>query len=98
MIKVKRNRTKHTATVTFSLPLSEAPTPVSVAGDFNEWDPLRHPLKKRTNGTRSVTVEVSTPARLCFKYLADGGTWFNDPDATWFDTNEYGETNSVVEL
>ena len=31
-----------------------------------------------------------------FKYLADGGTWFNDVDADEHSTNEYGEVNSVL--
>jgi 1,4-alpha-glucan branching enzyme len=82
--------------VTFALPLSEAPEPVSVLGDFNEWSPLAHPLKKRSNGTRSVTVPLPTGSRYAFKYLADGGTWFHEP-TTGHETNEYGETNSILE-
>jgi 1,4-alpha-glucan branching enzyme len=81
--------------VTFSLPLTEAPEPVSVLGDFNQWSPLTHPLKKRSNGTRSVTIELPKGERYAFKYLADGGTWFSDPSVD-HDTNEYGETNSIL--
>ena len=80
--------------VTFVLPVSETPDPVSVCGDFNEWDPLAHPLKKRANGTRSAAVELA-PGRYAFKYLS-GGTWFTDPEAHSHETNEYGETNSVL--
>ena len=82
--------------VTFSLPLSEAPEPISVLGDFNDWSPLAHPLKKRSNGTRSVTIELPKGQRYAFKYLADGGTWFQDPTASDQTTNEYGETNSIL--
>ncbi|MBW3574482.1 MAG: isoamylase early set domain-containing protein [Actinobacteria bacterium] len=80
----------------FVLPLSETPEPVSVLGDFNSWDPLAHPLKKRANGTRSATVELEPSARYAFKYLSGSGTWFNDPEADAHDVNEYGETNSVL--
>lgn len=82
--------------VSFALPVSETPDPVSVCGDFNGWDPLAHPLKKRANGTRSVSVELP-PGRYSFKYLS-GGTWFTDPDAHGHESNEYGETNSVLVL
>jgi 1,4-alpha-glucan branching enzyme len=83
--------------VTFSLPLSETPEPVSVLGDFNDWDPMAHPLRKRSNGTRSATVELPKGERYTFKYLADGGTWFHEPTAPTQEPNEYGETNSVLE-
>ncbi|MEX2659392.1 MAG: isoamylase early set domain-containing protein [Acidimicrobiales bacterium] len=82
--------------VSFVLPLSETPDPVSVCGDFNGWDPLMHPMKKRANGTRSVTVELPS-GRFAFKYLS-GGTWFTDPEAHDHESNEYGETNSILEV
>ena len=103
MIKVSRARAAtdgeqgaRPVKVSFVLPVSETPEPVSVCGDFNDWDPLRHPLKKRANGTRSASVELP-PGRYAFKYLS-GGTWFTDPEAHAFHTNEYGETNSILEL
>ena len=67
--------------VTFALPMTDADQPVSVLGDFNGWDAEAHPMKKRSNGTRSATVEVPAGATLRFKYLAADGTWFCDPDA-----------------
>lgn len=83
--------------VSFVLPVSETPEAVSVCGDFNGWDPLAHPLKKRANGTRSVSVELP-PGRYAFKYLSGSGTWFTDPEAHGHEANEYGETNSILEL
>jgi 1,4-alpha-glucan branching enzyme len=86
------------AKVTFVLPLANAPQPVSVTGDFNDWDPLAHPLRKRSNGTRSVSIEIDTPASVQFKYLAEDGQWFNEPEADRYVVNEYAETNSVLDL
>lgn len=85
---IKRNH----STVTFVLP-GEVGS-VSIVGDFNAWDPYAHPLRKRSNGTRSVAVELE-PGTYAFRYLADGGVFFDEPDA---DTqgNGYGETHSVV--
>ncbi|MEZ5377712.1 MAG: isoamylase early set domain-containing protein [Acidimicrobiales bacterium] len=95
MIKVQTNKKATKATITFSLPLDEAPEPVSVAGTFNDWDPLVHPLKKRSNGTRSTKVEVDLPAVIEFKYLRDGGVWFNDADAAMSDGDPQ---NSLIDL
>jgi 1,4-alpha-glucan branching enzyme len=82
--------------VTFAIPIEQTSGSVSVVGEFNGWDPLAHPLKARSNRTRSVTLAL--PAQGCyeFKYLADDGTWFCEPDAERSVVNEYGQLNSVV--
>ena len=83
--------------VTFALPMSAVDQPVSVLGDFNGWDPMAHPLKKRSNGTRSATVEVAAGQQLRFKYLAADGTWFCDPDAA-IVANEFASGDSLLEV
>ncbi len=94
MIKVQTNKQATKASITFSLRLEEFPDSVSVAGTFNGWDPLAHPLKKRSNGTRSVKIDVELPALVEFKYLGDGGVWFLDSD-----TDVSGDPqNSVIDL
>lgn len=82
--------------VTFVLPTSDHERPVSVLGTFNGWDPLVHPLKKRSNGTRSVTVEVPAGGLYQFKYLAEGGNWFCDPDTDAIEVAEYAVHNSLL--
>ena len=82
--------------VTFVLPADTAPGKVSVLGDFNEWNPLAHPLKRRSNGTRSVSVELPAGTTAAFKYLDESGRWFCDPDHPEATVNEYGETNSLL--
>ena len=93
---IKRAKDKGGVKLTFTLSLQDTPQPVSVCGDFNGWDPLAHPLKKRTNGTRSASVVVPAGGTYAFKYLSEGGTWFNDMDADQHTTNEYGEVNSLI--
>lgn len=80
--------------VTFVLP-AETP-PVSVVGDFNGWDPAAHPMRRRSNGTRSVTVAVEPGQAYRFRYLADGGVFFDDPSADAIEPNGLGETHSVL--
>jgi 1,4-alpha-glucan branching enzyme len=82
--------------ITFALSLEDAPDEVSVVGDFNGWDPLKHPLKKRSNGMRSASVDLEGSDRVEFKYLDTHGNWFTDPDAAEVDNN--GVSNSVIEL
>ena len=85
---LKCNRSK----VTFVLP--EDVGPVSVVGDWNRWDPLAHPLRRRSNGTRSVSVQLPSGVHA-FRYLAEEGRWFDEPDAA-LEANGYGATHSVV--
>ena len=76
---IKRQKSKgNKVKVTFTMPLEQAPTAASVVGDFNDWDPLATPLKKRSNGTRSASVELAAGQNVCFKYLCDGGEWCCD--------------------
>lgn len=74
--KMKSGKVK----LTFSLPLDACAEDASVIGYFNDWDPLATPLKKRSNGTRSASVEVDEGQVVEFKYLRDGGDWFCDTD------------------
>ena len=46
-----------------------------------------HKLVRRSNGTRSVSVDVPRGEEVRFRYLGDGGVWFDDPDANEI-TNE----------
>jgi 1,4-alpha-glucan branching enzyme len=87
---IKRSVTSSSVKVTFVLPLAEIDQPVSVVGEFNDWDPFAHPLKKRSNGTRSVSVELEPGRSYRFKYLAGDGSWWTDPDADTVDNGLSG--------
>ena len=77
----KEGRTK----VTFVLP--DSGTAVAVVGDFNGWDSGAHPLKRRTNGTRSAAVELDD-GRYEYRYLYADGRWASEEGD--------GDANSVV--
>ena len=78
MIKTTKPGRDGTVRVTFALPADEPCGTVSVVGDFNDWNPFAHPLRPRTNGTRSAAVTVPAGTMLRFRYLAEGGVWFDD--------------------
>lgn len=69
---------------------------VSLVGDVNGWDPFATPLVKRANGTRSVAVIVPKGTEIRFRYLADGGVFYDDPDADHLEANGYGSQHGVV--
>jgi 1,4-alpha-glucan branching enzyme len=80
MIKKTRGASSKEHKLTFILPAADPEGPVSVVGDFNQWTPGAHELRKRSNGTRSAAIELP-PGTYHFRYLAEGGTWANDPEA-----------------
>ena len=82
MIKTSKPDRDGTVRVTFALPTDEPTGPVSVVGSFNEWNPLAHPLRRRANQTRSAAVTVQAGSTLHFRYLAEGGVWFDDETVT----------------
>jgi hypothetical protein len=84
---IRRSNDKRTGKVklTFALPMDAHDGTVSVVGDFNEWTPGRHTLVKRANGTRSVAVSLPSGTQSRFRYLGEGGYWFDDHDADHLD-------------
>ena len=67
--------------IQFVLPDDVYEGQVSAVGSFNNWKPGAHQLVRRSNGTRSVTVAVPAGQPIEFRYLGEGGVWFDDEDA-----------------
>ena len=81
MIKTTKLGRDGMVRVTFTLPVAEPTGAVSVVGDFNDWNPFAHPLRRRggwAKGIRSASVTVPPGSTLRFRYLAEGGQWFDD--------------------
>ncbi len=93
MAVLERTLKKNTVQVTFVLAADHPCGEVSVVGDFNDWQPGAHPLRARKDGSRSITVAMPTEQRVHFRYLADGGHWFDDDSADGHDgSNSYLQT------
>ena len=78
-LHIKSNGTS--TRIQFVLPDDIHDGPVSAVGTFNDWVPGVHKLVRRSNGTRSVSVAVPAGEPVRFRYLAEGGVWFDDEDA-----------------
>jgi 1,4-alpha-glucan branching enzyme len=96
MLKCTRAGGRQVVKVTFALPSCEVDRPISVLGDFNDWDPTAHPLRKRSNGTHSASIEVREGTAIRFKYLAADGQWFCDPEVSTVAHHDYGTVDSFV--
>jgi hypothetical protein len=82
---IKRSRLFGNKTrVTFCLPKDNPVGQVSVVGCFNGWEPGRHELQPRRDGTRTVTLNLG-PGEYTFRYLATGGVWLDDEQADRID-------------
>jgi 1,4-alpha-glucan branching enzyme len=81
--------------VTFSVPVTEGP--VSVAGEFNDWDPTAAPMRKRGE-LRSVSMSLEAGRAYAFRYVDEHGRWFNDEHADRFEANQLGDTNCIIDL
>lgn len=82
MLKTSRDAATGATTITFSLSADEGA--VSVVGNFNDWTPGVHVLGGRGK-TRSVSVEVPADYIAVFRYLGEGGRWFDEPEASYVD-------------
>src|ERR1700759_4512331 len=79
-----------------SIPFSFAdPTArrVSLAGDFNGWDPETMPMYKGSNGVWYLTVSL-LPGLHEYRFVADG-IWKDDPTAEKKIANAMGSENCV---
>ena len=70
---------------------------VSIAGNFNDWDPLATPMKRDDELGVFQTCVSLPPGRYLYRLVIDG-RWTQDPFNTYIETNPFSELNSVVEV
>src|SRR5262245_30539196 len=70
---------------------------VSVAGDFNQWNPL--PLRTVNSQEGLFSAELPLrPGTYGYSFLIDDKTWIVDPAAGRFVDDGFGNKNSVINL
>lgn len=92
-------KTRPVCKVTFDLPkaAAEGARRVALVGEFNNWDPGSTSLKRRRDGSFSVTVDLECNRQYQFRYLIDGSQWENDWNADGYAPSPLGGSdNSVV--
>jgi hypothetical protein len=73
----------------------DAERPVSVVGDFNEWDPHVGAMSAAAGGTCEWSTRLP-PGRYAFRYLGEDGAFFDDPEADAYEPNGFGQFHGVL--
>jgi 1,4-alpha-glucan branching enzyme len=69
---------------------------VQIAGDFNNWQPEKTPMRKTGEDTWQARVPL---AKGTYRYrLVVDGKWQHDPHNGSTEVNPYGELNSVIRV
>jgi 1,4-alpha-glucan branching enzyme len=69
---------------------------VSLMGDFNDWNPDAHPMKRQIDGAWTIQVPLSH-GHHHYLFLIDGKTSL-DPRAQGIARNEKGEKVSLMSV
>ena len=78
--------------IPFAFP-APAAREVTLAGDFNNWDPKASPMRKGPDGVWHLNVQLE-PGRHEYRFVADGA-WQDDPYAQQRTANNVGGENCV---
>lgn len=70
---------------------------VSVAGDFNGWNPSQTPLERSDGGMWTATISLK-PGRYQYMFVIDGKRWIVDPLASEEATDGFGSRNAVLDV
>ncbi len=89
---LSNNKSLKQSSIPFDFP-APAARQVSLAGDFNNWDPKAMPMHKGGDGVWHLTVALK-PGRHEYRFFADG-TWQDDPAAQQRIANGMGSENCV---
>jgi len=89
---MKTTKEKRPKKVAFSFLAPQAES-VMLAGDFNDWDPTRHPMKKDKKGVWKVSLNL-VPGAYQYRFFVDGA-WYDDPGCSEFMANPFGTLNCV---
>ena len=98
MIKKTYPKAGRSCRVTFELPPEVNAETAYLCGEFNEWDETAHPMKRRRDGSHTLTVSLKPGQEYRFRYLLDGGRWENDWDADAYVPSHFGSEDSVVKV
>ena len=93
MPRIKSNQRSGRRRVIFSLESPDAKE-VILMGDFNQWNPKKHPMKKNKNGVWNKTTMLF-PGTYEYRFLVDG-KWKNDPNNNQTRTNRFGTNNNFI--
>ena len=69
---------------------------IALVGDFNNWNPKKHAMKRDGSGNWTKSVMLM-PGTYEYKFWVDG-EWREDPHNTRVSINSYGTCNNIVTI
>jgi serine protease AprX len=76
----------------------DAARSVSLAGDFNQWNPTGAQLARGAYGIWRAEIDALPPGRYRYKFVIDESRWMEDPRNTFKEPDQYGGLNSVLTI
>ncbi|MDQ7006009.1 MAG: isoamylase early set domain-containing protein [Acidobacteriota bacterium] len=98
MLRKKPIKGSRMVSVTFSCQVPEAAGSVALAGDFNDWDPSVHPMRRRKDGAWAVTLRLPRDSQYQYRFLVGREQWLTDTEADGLVPNDFGTENALVRL
>jgi 1,4-alpha-glucan branching enzyme len=95
MLKKRFFKTKDECEVTFEYDGNGAQR-AALVGEFNGWEPQLMTKAQKSGSPFRIKVRLPKDGKYQFRYLVDQSNWVNDNEADEYWTNEFGESNSVV--
>jgi 1,4-alpha-glucan branching enzyme len=95
MEKTGKNRTVKSRRITFSIEAANAGK-VYLAGEFNDWNPAKSPMKKSADGKWKKQISLP-PGEFEYKFLVDD-QWIEDPQNDDARPNCFGTWNSLIHI
>ncbi|MFC1523955.1 glycoside hydrolase family 13 [Thermodesulfobacteriota bacterium] len=86
---------KTTPSTVFQLHAPNA-TEISLAGEFNNWDPSKHKMRKYKGDIWKKSMKLKS-GRYEYKFVVDGD-WWTDPENQECCRTEDGCENSVITI
>lgn len=93
--RVKEKSIPKRRRIEFRIEMPEA-RQVILMGDFNQWNPKIHPMRKDPDGVWRKTVMIF-PGHYEYRFWVDG-EWVNDPNNLKRCPNCFGSENNVIEV
>lgn len=93
--RVKEKSIPKRRRIEFRIEMPEA-RQVILMGDFNQWNPKIHPMRKDPDGVWRKTVMIF-PGQYEYRFWVDG-EWVNDPNNLKRCPNCFGSENNVIEV
>lgn len=98
MVKKTYTKTGRSCRVTFAVPPETNARAAALVGEFNGWSKTSHPMKRRKDGSFSLTVSLNPGRQYRFRYILDGERWENDQAADGYLPNPFGTQDSLIRI